>query len=77
MTDKTQSPWEFACKAYTPPKTLQYLHEWQPDGNVPEDVHSEEFANWLTNQMRLAMSRGIMIGEQRRAEIDNTTTEGK
>ena len=73
MSDKTQNPWEFACEWYTVEKTRAYLQERQPDGDVPEDVHSEEFAEWLTHQMRLAMARGIMIGEQRREDIDNPT----
>jgi hypothetical protein len=76
MTGKTQSPWEFACDWYTVEKAQAYLRERQPDGDVPEDVHSDEFAEWLTHQMRLAMARGIMVGEQRREDIDNTDTEG-
>jgi hypothetical protein len=75
MDSKTQSPRELVCDWYTVEKTRAYLQERQPDGDVPEDVHSEEFAEWLTHQMRLAMARGIMIGEQRREDIDNTTTE--
>ena len=75
MTGKMRSVREVVCDRYTVEKTRAYLQERQPDGDVPEDVHSEEFAEWLTHQMRLAMARGIMIGEQRREDIDNTTTE--
>jgi hypothetical protein len=75
MTGKMRSVREVVCDWYTVEKTRAYLQERQPDGDVPEDVHSEEFATWLTHQMRLAMARGIMIGEQRREDIDNTTTE--
>lgn len=77
MAGKTQSPWELACDWYTAGKAKAYLRERQPDGDVPEDVHSDEFAEWLTHQVRLAMSRGIMIGEQRQADIDKPDdTEG-
>ena len=73
MTNERKTPWEFACDWYTVEKTRAYLQDRQPDGDVPEDVHSEEFAEWLTHQMRLAMARGIMIGEQRREEIGKLT----
>ena len=29
---------------------------------VPTDVHSEEFAKWLTTQYRLAMAKGVQLG---------------
>ena len=70
MGNKTQSPWEIARDCYTVEKTRAYLQERQPDGDVPTDVHSDEFAEWLTGQMRLSMARGIVIGEQRREDID-------
>ena len=73
MGGKMQSPWELARDLYTVEKTREYLQQRQPDGDVPDDVHSNEFAEWLTNQMRLALSRGIMIGEQQQADIDNPT----
>ena len=70
MTAKMQSPWNLARDWYTVEKTRAHLQERQPDGDVPTDVRSDEFAEWLTNQMRLALARGIMIGEQRREDID-------
>ncbi len=70
MTGKTQSPWEFACGWYCVEQTQAYLRERQPDGDVPENVQSDEFAKWLTNQMRLSMALGIKVGEQRRAGVD-------
>ena len=71
MGEEIQSPWDFARDWYTVEQTREYLKQRQPDGDVPIDVHSDEFAEWLTNQMRLALSRGIVIGEQRQADIDN------
>jgi hypothetical protein len=73
MSDKTQNPWEFACEWYTVEKTRAYLQERQPDGDVPADVHSNEFAEWLTNQMRLSMARGVFHGRQQQSDIDNPT----
>lgn len=29
---------------------------------IPEDVYSREFSDWLTNQYRLAMMKGIQFG---------------
>lgn len=71
MDSKTQSPWEFACEWYTVEALQAYLRHSQSD--VPTDVRSDEFAEWLTEQRRLAMARGIMVGEQRREDIDKPT----
>ena len=70
MGDKVQNPWEFACEWYTVEKTKAHIQERQPDGNVPTDVHGDEFAEWLTNQMRLSMARGILHGRLQQADID-------
>ena len=75
MGEEIETPWDFACNWYTVEQTREYLQQRQPDGDVPDDVHSDEFAEWLTNQMRLALSRGIVIGEQRQADIDDTKAE--
>ena len=77
MGDKVQNPWEFACEWYTVEKTRAHL-QGQPDGNVPTDVHSDEFAEWLTNQMRLSMARGVLHGRLQQNDIDKSddTEEG-
>jgi len=75
MTNERKTPWEFACNWYTVERTREYLQQRQPDGDVPTDVHSNEFAEWLTNQMRLSMARGVFHGRQQQTDID-TTTEG-
>lgn len=36
--------------------------------NIPHDVHSREFAEWLTNEYRLAMAKGIEIGQRDASE---------
>ena len=73
MSDKMQSPWEFACDWYTVEKTRAYLQDRQPDGDVPSDVRSNEFAEWLTHRMRLSMARGVFHGRQPQTDIDTTT----
>ncbi len=35
-----------------------------PTGVIPTDVTSHEFAEWLADQYRLAMARGIMLGKE-------------
>lgn len=73
MSGQHKTPWEFACDWYTVEKTRTYLQQRQPDGDVPDDVHSDEFAEWLTKQMRLSMARGILHGRLQQADIDNPT----
>lgn len=29
---------------------------------IPEDVHSQEFAKWLTHHLRAAMEKGVQLG---------------
>jgi hypothetical protein len=70
MGDKMQSPWEFACEWYTVEKTRACLEDRQPDGDLPTDVHSDEFAEWLTNQMRLSMARGVLHGRLQQLDVD-------
>ena len=72
MSNKLKTPWEFACDWYTVEKTWAYLQDRQPDGDVPSDVRSIEFAEWLTHQMRLSMARGVLHGRQQQTDIDNS-----
>ncbi len=63
----SETPFEFAEKWYSVPQTHNYMttHE-----DVPTDVRSLEFAEWLTTNMRLAMAKGINIGvEMERAKL--------
>lgn len=62
-----QTPYEIAEGWYRESEVASALERsgsgdfgaWNP---VPEDVHSPEFAKWLTSQYRLAMAKGIQIG---------------
>jgi hypothetical protein len=63
-------PWEFACNWYkvdeiehhiariTSPRLMEAA-----DRAIPTDVRSREFAEWLAHQYRLAMQKGIQIGQ--------------
>ena len=42
---------------------LPYTRE-QHIETMPRDVRTREFSNWLTNQYRLAMAKGIEIGRR-------------
>ncbi len=70
MSREIETPWDFACNWYTVEQTREYLQQRQPDGDVPDDVHSDEFAEWLTKQMRLSMARGILHGRLQQTDID-------
>ncbi len=70
-TIEGKTPWEFACDWYKPSEIarsiartkLPYIATLSDYQKVPTDVYSEEFANWLTDQYRLAMTKGIQLGQ--------------
>jgi len=70
MNDKVKTPWEFACDWYQPEEIHRTLNRRRDPltgdigEQIPEDVTSREFADWLTNQYRLAMNKGIQIGRE-------------
>lgn len=64
-------PWEFACKWYgvdeihyaiTRENRLKQVGDLPP---VPRDVESREFAEWLANQYRLAMCKGVELATRK------------
>lgn len=66
-----KTPWEFACEWYTPGEIAWSIARAkngfggfviEDAKKIPADVYSQEFAEWLTNQYRLAMTKGIEIG---------------
>ena len=62
-----ETPFEFAEKWYNVPQTHRYM---TTNEDVPTDVRSFEFAEWMTTNLRLAMSKGICIGmEMERTRI--------
>lgn len=67
-----KTPWEFACEWYTPDeceRCLQRQKRGESDSihPTPEDIYSREFAAWMAHQYRLAMRKGIEIGQRSRA----------
>jgi len=60
-------PWQFACQWYTVDEIYDAINRerrFRQVGDlppVPEDVHSREFAEWLTEQYRLAMRKGAEL----------------
>lgn len=58
--EQQPSPLDLASAEFTTEKTMEYLQEHQPDSDVPDDVTSHEFAEWLTNRMRHAFCRGVI-----------------
>lgn len=67
------SPWDFACGWYQPDEIYRAINRLREpltgdrSKQIPEDVTSREFAEWLTHQYRLAMNKGIEIGQRRAA----------
>lgn len=62
-----KSPFEIAEDWYKQDEIYEALKKAGTDAfgacdEIPSDVKSREFANWLTTQYRLAMSKGILMG---------------
>lgn len=62
MGDTTKTSWEAACEWYKPEETYRCIQDDLRKGElkIPRDITSREFADWLTDQYRLAMNRGIL-----------------
>jgi hypothetical protein len=73
MKSIVESPWNFACQWYRVTDVLTQIRLPRDENNIsdfsrmPEDVYSDEFAEWLTEQYRLAMCKGaeLAIAEMR------------
>jgi len=63
VTIHGETPWEFAEKWYSTDSIHRELCRKSRD-EIPNDITSYEFAEWLTLQYRLAMSKGIQIGRE-------------
>lgn len=68
-----KTAWEFACDWYTPDQieySIDNRHRSSsPSAQIPDDIDSQEFTVWLTEQYRLAMAKGIDIGLSDVAEL--------
>ena len=63
-------PWKFACEWYRVDEIEHHIARVNSPGlmeaadkAIPTDVRSREFAEWLTHQYRLAMQKGIQLGQ--------------
>jgi hypothetical protein len=61
-----KSAWDFACGWYTVDEIHRSIQNRHKSGfvktEIPADIESRDFADWLTEQYRLAMTKGIEIG---------------
>lgn len=60
--------WDFCCEWYRATEITRMLHD-RIGNEVPKDIYSFGFAEWLTNQYRLAMNKGM---ELMRAELSHS-----
>lgn len=62
-TQRRRTAWDFVCEWY---RSEQIHHSINAIHGpyIPQDVKSKEFAEFLTDQYRLAMAKGIQIGKE-------------
>ena len=64
---RPETPWEIAEGWYDEDQIFRAIERSGSDDvgsweKIPTDVHSREFARWLTHQYRLAMAKGVQLG---------------
>lgn len=59
-----KTAWEFACDWYTSDQIASSIRNNLRLVVMPGNVESPGFAEWLTEQYRLAMAKGIEIGQR-------------
>lgn len=59
VTETRASPWDIAERWY---ELTDVTNCVQRSKDIPDDVHSAEFARWLTHEYRLAMAKGVQLG---------------
>lgn len=64
-TGSSPTPWQFATDWYDVDGIHAALQNRHDDryGTIPTDHASREFAEWLAHEYRLAMAKGIQIGQ--------------
>lgn len=78
-----KTPWEFACGWYTPDEIERSIANRHKSGfvrnDIPADIESRAFAEWLCDQYRLAMNKGFGLTRAdltaARAEIERLRVE--
>lgn len=68
MNEQEKSGWQIACEWYAEDEIERCISKagmgLDNRDRVPFDIYSREFAVWLTNQYRLAMTKGIQFGRE-------------
>lgn len=59
FVERRRSPWDIAAAWYGLNDVTSCV---QRSTDIPADVHSADFARWLTHEYRLAMAKGIQLG---------------
>lgn len=62
--NRRRTPWEIAVELYKPDQVWNGIQKLSGKTlkEIPADVYSREFADWLTEQYRLAMAKGVQLG---------------
>jgi hypothetical protein len=73
MGERPTSIWQFCCDWYGSDEIYNSINRRVSPVVVPKDVRSREFAEWMEDQYRLAMRKGIELGmewgRQRESEV--------
>ena len=67
---------QFANEWYKPEEIFNSINTRNGRCEIPHDVHSREFADWLCAQYRLAMAKGIQIGREQSAACKKCSGTG-
>jgi len=57
-----RTPWEIAEAWYHAEQIHECIVHRKCRSPIPADTQSREFAEWLTDQYRLAMAKGVQLG---------------
>ena len=66
MASDLKTAWEFVREWYSDVEIQSAITHG--DGDIPNETDTPEFAEWLTNQYRLAMAKGIDIARRESAD---------
>lgn len=77
---KPINPTEFSEAWYSVDEIFNCINQSRsvfdlPGSRCPEDVHSREYAEWMTKQYRLAMAKGIQVANDRHEALKKEADE--
>ena len=70
-----KTPYEFACDWYQPSQIALSMARMQANGDARANIPSPSnpaFAEWLAEEYRLAMRKGIELGWNARKDLDKS-----